>query len=123
MQDYKNLKVWGKSNQFVIELYKVTRDFPKNEMYGLTSQIRRASVSIPANLAEGCGKDSQMELARYATIASGSASEVEYLIELSHQLSYIDKNKFNRLSNEIAEIKKMLRAFVDKIKKNKKTNI
>lgn len=78
MKDFKKLKAWEKSHQLTLAIYKVTRSFPKDELYGLTSQMRRASVSIPANIAEGCGRGSDAELARFCHIAMGSASELEY---------------------------------------------
>ncbi len=77
MKDFKQLRFWHKAHDFVLELYKATNTFPKEELYGLTSQIRRASVSIPSNIAEGCGRSGDAELARFCIIAMGSASEVE----------------------------------------------
>jgi four helix bundle protein len=78
MKDFRTLTVWQKAHQLTLAVYKATRGFPKEEMYGLTSQVRRASSSIPANIAEGCGRDGDAELARFFQIAMGSASELEY---------------------------------------------
>jgi four helix bundle protein len=78
MRDFKEYKVWEKSHYLALEVYRVTATFPKEELYGLTSQIRRASTSIPANIAEGCGRSGNTELARFLQIAMGSASELEY---------------------------------------------
>jgi four helix bundle protein len=82
MQDYRELKVWGRSHRFVLEIYKATKAFPKEELYGLTSQLRRAAASIPTNLAEGSGRGTTRELAQFVQIAAGSASEVDYLLIL-----------------------------------------
>jgi len=77
MKDFRELKVWEKAHQLTLSVYQVTRNYPKEETYGLTSQIRRASASIPANIAEGCGKAGDADLARYMQIAMGSSSELE----------------------------------------------
>ena len=88
MKNYKNLNVWKKAHSLVLQLYKETAGFPQAELYNLTSQIRRASTSIPTNLAEGCGKSTQADLARYIQISIGSTQEVEYLAFLSYELLY-----------------------------------
>jgi four helix bundle protein len=77
MKDFRKLSVWGKAHSLVIEIYKITASLPKSETFGLTSQIRRATASIPANIAEGCGRDGQADLARFLQIALGSASELD----------------------------------------------
>ena len=94
-----------------LELYRATADFPKEELYGLTSQIRRAGYSIPANIAEGCGRDGDAELARFLQIAKGSASELEYHLLLSHDLGYISDSEFEQLSQKTTELKQMLTSF------------
>ncbi len=86
MRDFRQLMVWEKSHQLTLEIYQATGAFPREELYGLTSQIRRAAASIPANIAEGCGKDTETELARYMQISMGSASELEYHLLLAHDL-------------------------------------
>lgn len=86
MKDFRSLQVWEKAHRLALEIYKATQDFPREESYGLTSQLRRAAASIPTNIAEGCGRGSDRELAQFIQIAVGSASEVEYLLELSHDL-------------------------------------
>ena len=88
MQNYKELKVWAKSHEFTLKVYEITKQFPREEINGITSQMRRAASSIPANIAEGCGKFTQLDLARYLNIALGSANESEYFILLSKDLSY-----------------------------------
>jgi four helix bundle protein len=85
-------------------------------MYALTSQLQRAAVSVPANIAEGCGKDSDAELKRYFLISMGSASELEYLLLLAHDLGYLPKNTFQSMTNNLIEIRKMLNAFIQKLK-------
>jgi len=92
MRDFKKIKVWEKAHKLTLQLYKVTASFPQEERYGLTSQIRRSAASIPANIAEGAGRDTQAELARFVHIASGSASELEYHLLLARDLGYIDPN-------------------------------
>ncbi|MCB1227635.1 MAG: four helix bundle protein [Verrucomicrobiales bacterium] len=116
MKDFRQLQVWQKAHEFVLALYSVTQQFPKDELYGLTSQIRRASVSIPSNIAEGCGRQGDPELARFCQIAMGSASEVEYQLMLAHDLHYINALDHERLSQQLTELKRMLNAFLQKLK-------
>lgn len=106
MQDFRKLKVWEKSHRFSIDVYKATNVFPKEEIYGLTSQLRRAAVSISANIAEGCGRGSDADFKRFLHIAFGSASEAECLLELSKDLGFIDKDSAVLLLDNIVEIKK-----------------
>jgi len=89
VQNFKSLKVWEKSHELILAVYKATTNFPKDELYGLTSQIRRASASIPANIAEGCGRTGKAELARFLQVAMGSASELEYHLLLAHDLGLL----------------------------------
>ena len=89
MKDFKSLKAWGKAHDLTLRVYSATKTFPKDELFGLTSQLRRACASIPANIAEGCGRSGDAELARFLTIAAGSASEVEYHLLLAHDLNYL----------------------------------
>lgn len=108
MQDYKKLEVWKKAHLLVKDIYELTSIFPKEELYGLVSQIRRASVSIPTNIAEGAGKASKPDFGRYLQIAFGSTNEVEYLLFLSFELNYVAKERFELMNTRIEEIKKML---------------
>ena len=89
MQNYKELKVWSKAHEFTLKVYQVTQLFPREEVYGMTSQMRRVAFSIPANIAEGCGKFTQQDFARYLNIALGSANESEYFILLSKDLKFV----------------------------------
>lgn len=116
MQNYKDLKVWEKAHQFTLEVYGVTKQFPKEEIYCLTNQLRRAASSIPANIAERCGKNSQAEFARFLNISSGSANEAEYFLILSKDLKYLDENIFDTLIKIINEIKAMRIALISKVR-------
>ena len=114
MREFRKIKVWEKAHKFVLDIYQVTKDFPKEEIFGITSQIRRASISIPNNIAEGCGRKSKKELSNFLNIAMGSASEVEYLLLLSYNLHYL-KDKYQILNDNLIEIRKMLNVFMQKI--------
>jgi len=108
MQNYKDLKVWEKSHLFTLKVYEVTKGFPKEELYGLTNQLRRAASSIPANIAEGCGKNSAAEFAHYLNIALGSSNESEYFLILAKDLSYLPLEQFELLLKHINEVKGVL---------------
>ena len=108
MRDFHKLKVWQKSHQLALEVYKVSQSFPKEELFGLTSQIRRAVSSVPTNIAEGCGRDSNKDFAHFLQIAIGSASEVVYELLLAHDLQYINKDEYERLTSEMVAIRKMI---------------
>ena len=116
MQNYKDLKIWDKGHDFTLKVYEVTRKFPKEELYSLTSQLRRASYSIPSNIAEGCGKKSQLEFAHFLNISHGSANEAEYFLILSKDLGYLTEDDFEILSKTINEIKAMLILFISKVR-------
>lgn len=116
MRDFKELKVWEKAHKLVLEVYRITKQFPEDEKYGIISQIRRAVVSVPTNIAEGCGFDSDKEFARFLRIASGSISEVEYLLLLSKDLEYIDEINWNEMKKEVIIIRKMLFNLVKAVK-------
>jgi four helix bundle protein len=119
MKDYKELLVWQKSHSSTLAIYEVTRIFPREEVYGLTSQIRRCSASIPSNISEGCGRLSDKELAHFLVIASGSASELDYQLMLSKDLFYIDITSYEQLHQNLPEIRKMLSAFIKKLNLHK----
>jgi len=101
-----------------LQLYKITSAFPQEERYGLTSQIRRAAASIPANIAEGCGRNTQSELARFVHIASGSASELKYHLLLARDFNYLDESKHAELERAVDEIKRMLYGFEKTVQSN-----
>ncbi len=114
MKDFRNLLVWEKAHKLAIEIYSITKSFPKEEIYGLTSQLRRASTSIPVNIAEGCGRGSNADFARFLQISMGSASETEYLILLCQELGYISDS--DNLNQQIKELKKMISSLINKTK-------
>jgi len=116
MQDYKSLKVWEKAHSFTVKVYEITKAFPKEELYSLTNQLRRAASSIPANIAEGCGKNSKQELAHFLNIALGSSNESEYYLILSKDLTYLEVTNYNILYNLINEVKGMLIALINKVR-------
>jgi four helix bundle protein len=111
MRDFRELKVWHKAHQLTLDVYSATKTFPRDGLYGLTCQIRRAAVSIGANIAEGAGKNSPAEFGRFLQIALGSASELEYHLLLSGDLGYLIPEICERLSQEVVETKKMLSGF------------
>ena len=119
MQDFRNLKVWEKSHNLSLRLYGITKTFPKEELYGLTSQLRRSVISIPTNIAEGCGRFAHKETAHFMQIAFGSASETEYLILLAKDLNFLSVEEYNYLDSEIEEVKKMLSTLIKKIRTDK----
>jgi four helix bundle protein len=115
MKDFKELKVWKKAHQLTLTVYKATQNFPKEELYGLTSQIRRSCSSVPANIAEGCGRKGDTELGRFLYIAMGSASELQYHVLLGRDLGLLDESTHDRISNDVSEIKRMLASFIKKL--------
>ncbi|MDY7010935.1 MAG: four helix bundle protein [Planctomycetota bacterium] len=114
MKDFRNLTVWQKGHQLTLAIYKASRAFPKEELYGLTSQIRRSGASIPANIAEGCGRNGDRELARFLQLAMGSASEVEYHLLLARDLGIVPERDYEQLNSEVVEVKRMLTALIKK---------
>jgi len=116
MLDFKNIAIWQRSHQLTLDIYKATQQFPKEESFGLTSQIRRAVSSIPTNIAEGCGRRSNAELANFLNIACGSASEVEYEILLAKEIGYISPAQCESWTREIIEIRSMLAAYMKRLK-------
>jgi four helix bundle protein len=115
MRDFRELKVWEKGHQLALASYRLTADFPRQEMFGLTSQIRRCSVSIPANIAEGCGRLGNAELHRFLQIACGSASELEYHFLLAKDLGYLSQLAFDSVHKQVLEVKRMPVALTRKV--------
>ena len=116
MKSFRELQVWEKAHQLTLAAYSSTRKLPKEELYGLTSQIRRASASIPANIAEGCGRNGDNELRRFLEIAMGSASELEYHLLLARDLKMLESIEYEQLNQQTCEVKRMLAAFIFKLK-------
>jgi four helix bundle protein len=116
MQNYKDLKVWEKSHLFTLKIYDITKSFPREEIYSLTNQVRRSASSIPANIAEGCGKNTKLELAHFLNISLGSANESEYFLILSRDLGYLNEEQYKILYGLINEIKSMLISLISKVR-------
>jgi four helix bundle protein len=115
MKNFRDLKVWEKSHELALAAYDATSNFPKQEMFGLVSQIRRCATSIPANIAEGCGRRGNGEFHRFLQIASGSASELEYHLLLSRDLKFMDAETHRSLNHLVEEIKRMLASLSRKV--------
>jgi four helix bundle protein len=115
MRNYRDLEVWNKAHKLTLDLYRVSQGFTREEIYGVTSQLRRAAVSIGTNLAEGCGRRSSAELARFVRIAMGSASELDYHLLLSRDLGLMNVDDFTRTANELTEVCKMLTSFLSSV--------
>jgi four helix bundle protein len=115
MQQFRELKVWQKSHALVLSLYRLTKSFPSDERFGLTSQIRRAAVSVPTNIAEGTKRRGKQDYARFLNIAEGSLSETEYLVTLSCDLGYLQRQETEKRISEISEIARMLYALRCKV--------
>jgi len=116
VQSFRNLKVWERAHELVLDVYNSSRSFPREELYGLTSQMRRASVSIGANIAEGCCRKGDAELSRFLQMAMGSASELEYELLVSRDLKLLSCDDFQRLDVEVTEVKRMLSGLILKLK-------
>ncbi len=112
MRNFREIKVWQKAHQFALEIYRYTQRFPAEERFGLTSQLRKSATSVPTNIAEGCGRNSEKDFARFLSIAAGSISEAEYQILLAHDLRYIPTDVHHQLDAQANEIKRMLNSFI-----------
>lgn len=115
MKDFRQLNVWQKAHHLALGIYKLTQGFPREELYGLTSQMRRAGVSIAANIAEGCAQRTDAAFCRYLSIALGSGAELEYHLLLAHDLGFVNDSDYESLQFELAEVKKMLNGFIQKL--------
>jgi len=116
VQSFRNLKVWEKSHRLTLDVYASSKVFPRDEMFGLTSQMRRASASIGMNIAEGCCRKGDVEMSRFLQMAMGSASELEYQFLLAHDLEYLHSPAYERLTEQVVEVKKMLSSLMQKVK-------
>lgn len=115
MQDFRNLKVWQKAHPLVLDVYRATRTFPKDELYGLVSQMRRSAMSIPTNIAEGCGRQSDPDFVRFLVISNGSTKELDYQLLLSKDLGYIDETNYQNLHSQADEVGRMLNGLINSI--------
>ena len=118
IKSYKDLNIWKRSIELVEDIYRLTKSFPKEELYGLTSQMRRAAVSIPSNIAEGFTRFHNKEYRQFLYIALGSCSELSTQIIIASRLKYFDNNKMEQLLDEIDEICKMTMNLIKKINSN-----
>jgi len=116
MQDFRKLKIWESAHALALAVYRLTRKFPKEEQYGLTSQIRRASMSIPANIAEGCGRQGDPEFARFLQMAMGSASELDYELLLARDLQYLAPDAYEEVASDLASLRRMINAMLGKLR-------
>jgi four helix bundle protein len=116
MSNFRNLLIWQKSMSLTTKIYNSTKNFPKEEIFGLTSQIRRSSISIPSNIAEGFGRDSNKEYLRFLNISIGSLFEMQTQLEIAKNIQYLNDEEFNNLYDDSREIERMLVSFVSKIK-------
>ena len=114
MKSFRELQVWRKAHELTLAVYGATRVFPREELFGLTSQMRRSAASIAANIAEGCGRRSDGEMTRFLQIARGSAAELEYHVLLSRDLHFIREQEFRNLSHSADELQRMLTALMRK---------
>ncbi len=119
MKDFRDLKVWEKAHHLAVSVYRATANLPSEEKYGLTSQLRRSAASIPSNIAEGCGRGGDRELARFLQIAMGSASELEYHLLLTRDLDLLNNPDYEQLEKEVTEVKRMLASFVQKLRSHR----
>lgn len=121
MRNHEDLEVWQKAHSFTIKLYRATETFPRSEMFGLTSQVRRAAGSIGANLAEGCGRWSDAELARYVQIAMGSAGELQNHLRLARDLEFLSQSEYNLLLKNLTSVRQMLTALLQSVRGTRPT--
>jgi four helix bundle protein len=119
LKNYKELKVWQRAYQLCIEIYKITKDFPKEELYGLTSQIRRSVVSVPSNIAEGYGRKTTQEYIQALYIAYGSISELETQILLAGDLGYIKAENLGKLKKDMGDVERMLMGLIKSLEEKK----
>jgi four helix bundle protein len=115
MKDFRDLKVWERAHQLTLDVYRLTQLFPREEIYGLSSQMRRCSSSIGANIAEGCGKKGNGEFQRFLQIASGSASELDYHLLLARDLHYVDEFRYAEITEQLSSVRRMLTSLLQKV--------
>ena len=115
MQDFHSLLIWQKGHELTLKVYEASKSFPKEEMFALTSQVRRAAYSIPTNIAEGCGRKTNADFSHFLQMSIGSSSELEYEILLAKDLNYISEDSYNQLSSDVVELRKMIIRFQKKL--------
>lgn len=114
MRNYKKYQVWELGHDVTLDMYKLTKDFPRTEVYGIISQMRRASNSVPTNIAEGCGRESDAKFKRFHIIARGSASELEYYTILAKDLGYLSEGKFKVINNKVDKVRRSLNNLINR---------
>ena len=119
MSNYRNLIVWQKAMTLVTNIYQITNSFPREEAFGLTAQIRRSAVSVPSNIAEGYGRSSDSDLARFLNITAGSLYELQTQLEIARNIKYINEDDFNALYSATREVEVMLVSLINKVKQTK----
>ena len=122
MKDFRQLKVWEKAHALTLGIYQVTSQFPREELFGITSQVRRSSASIAANIAEGCGRTGDGDFHRFLNIAAGSAVEVEYFLLLARDLKFVPTDMYSNLQNDILEVQRMLASLLRRVSAAQKTS-
>jgi four helix bundle protein len=115
LRNFRELTVWEKAHELVVEVYRVSGGFPSEERFGISAQLRKAAVSIGSNIAEGCGRGTDKDFARFLSIAAGSASEVEYQVLLARDLGYLSDEDYGRLNTQVNEVKRMLNSFIQSL--------
>jgi four helix bundle protein len=115
MKDFRNLQIWERAHQLTLTVYKMTANFPTEERFGLTNQIRRCSASIGANIAEGCGKRGNGEFQRFLQIASGSASELDYHLLLARDLGFLRDEAYKKMLQDLSQLRRMLTSLLQKV--------
>ena len=119
MQDFQKLKIWEKSHELTLAVYRATASFPKDELYGLVSQMRRCSSSVPSNIAEGCGRSTKPDFLRFLHNAMGSAKELEYQLILARDLSYLSDAAYSTLRDAVTEVERMLAGFITMLEQDR----
>lgn len=115
MRNFRKYQVWELGHQITLDVYKLSKQFPKDERFGITSQMRRCSSSVPANIAEGCGRESEKEFKRFLVIANGSATELEYFLILVKDLKLADDNAIDELIEKVDKLKRSLNRLISKL--------
>ena len=118
MRDFRKLQIWVRSHGLTLDVYRITQSFPQTEIYGLVRQMRRSVSSIPTNIAEGCGRNTEKDFARFLDNAMGSASELEYQLLLAQDLNYLPQHTYKKTNTELIEIKRMLNTYIQKLRPN-----
>ena len=117
MQNFKDLLLWQEAHQAVLKIYKLSEDFPKTEMFGITSQLRRAAVSMPCNIAEGCGRYTSKDFANFLQIALGSTNETDYLTLLAKDLNYLSESEYLTIQEQLNKVRAMNINQLDKVRR------